>query len=289
LPLNLADNADLRWLAALITDVRTAAPDTTFILAGAAARDVILRHAHGIDTGRATLDVDLAFAVMDWAAYEALQAALLQSQRFQRIDREPQALRHAGVGRSKVDIIPFAGVEDENREIAWPPDGAHVMNMIGFQEAAATAEQVKLPGETVVSVVSLPAMVLLKLAAWKDRRLTSPGKDAQDIRLLLRRYIDAGNQERLYEANVAELLEDPNFDYERASAWLLGRHARDVLVTDGALRVSHAYFRDLLRDEVQAAEESTLVSDMRSHEPAVDVQLLRYFAAAFDEVPHIPR
>src|SRR5437879_319167 len=105
--LDLSTKPDLTWLARLVADVRTAAPQMSFLLAGAQARDLLLTHAHGIDTGRATEDVDFAFMVADWEDFLQLRERLLASGRF--VDtRSPQRLRHHGIGASRVDIIPFA-------------------------------------------------------------------------------------------------------------------------------------------------------------------------------------
>ncbi len=46
--LDLADKPGLRWLAAVVADLREAAPGVDPLLVGAAARDVLLSHAHGI-------------------------------------------------------------------------------------------------------------------------------------------------------------------------------------------------------------------------------------------------
>jgi hypothetical protein len=52
--LDLADKQELTFLAELMADVRTAAPDGRFLLVGAMARDLLLYHAHGIRVARAT-------------------------------------------------------------------------------------------------------------------------------------------------------------------------------------------------------------------------------------------
>jgi predicted nucleotidyltransferase len=53
--LDLANKQDLRPLAALIRDLRAAAPDADVMLVGAMARDVMLLHAYGIPLPRATM------------------------------------------------------------------------------------------------------------------------------------------------------------------------------------------------------------------------------------------
>lgn len=76
-------------------------------------------------------------------------------------------------------------MERPDRRIAWPLDGADVMNVSGFQEALATAEAIRLPGGVPFDVVSLPALALLK---WQERKYTARDKDAADLWLLLRHY-----------------------------------------------------------------------------------------------------
>ncbi len=63
--LNLANSQDptLTELAELAADLRAAAPQLHFLLVGATARDLLLFHAFGIRTDRATEDIDLALAV----------------------------------------------------------------------------------------------------------------------------------------------------------------------------------------------------------------------------------
>ena len=177
-----------------------------------------------MDVQRATEDTDVALAVPDWDGFRRVREALIVSQAF-RPDRREHRL---WLGDQGVDLIPFGGVERRDRSIAWPPEGAEVLNVAGFVEALATAVSVRLPGGLVFRVASLPALVLLKVWAWKDRRYTAPGKDAADIWMLLRAYAEAGNEERLYSSE-AEVLTTSGFDLEEAGAWLLGKDARDVL------------------------------------------------------------
>lgn len=84
-----------------------------------------------------------------------------------------------------VDLVPFGGVESDGNVIRWPPDGDFVMNVVGFQEAYDNAAQVLVNDALMVRVVSPVGLLLLKLAAWKDRHDTQPGRDAADIAYLL--------------------------------------------------------------------------------------------------------
>jgi len=48
-----------------------------YFLMGAAARDLMLQHAHNIAPFRLTVDVDFAVSVADWPSFESLRTALL--------------------------------------------------------------------------------------------------------------------------------------------------------------------------------------------------------------------
>ena len=221
--LDLADKPGLRWLAALVADLRAAAPSTDVLLVGATARDVLLSYAHGIPLARATEDADVAFSVPDWAAFAAVRQQLLSSGRFQPTSNAVHMVRHEpGI---RVDLIPFGGVEGPDGSFAWPPDHAEVLVVLGFAEARATAVEVSLPGGQHVHVAALPMLALLKLFAWAARHATVPRKDAFDFFAILANYVDAGQSERLY-GEAAHLLEVEAFDYQVAGAWLLGHDAR---------------------------------------------------------------
>ena len=45
--------------------------ETRYFLAGATAREVILRHVFGRPAGRRTLDIDCGIAVRDWKQFES--------------------------------------------------------------------------------------------------------------------------------------------------------------------------------------------------------------------------
>ncbi len=71
------------------------------------------------------------------------------------------------------------------------------MHVAGFSDALESAVQVTLDDALTIPVVSIPALIVLKLFAWADRRHEN-NKDADDIFTILRQYADAGNEDRLY-------------------------------------------------------------------------------------------
>ncbi len=131
-----------------------------------------------------------------------------------------------------------------------------VMGVFGFQEVFNHTLLVQLPEGQTMRVVSLPALVILKLVAWEERRRHRPGTDAHDIALILRRYLDAGNLQRLYDA-APQLVNKPNFDYEEAGAWLLGHDMADMLPP-----LAHPRLIELLQREIDLAGRVNLIGDM---------------------------
>lgn len=263
--LDLSQRSELRLLAALMRAVSRAGPDTPFFVAGAYARDVLLSYGHGIDTGRQTADVDLAVAVESWQRYQALRTALIGSGEFAAIPPSLHKLQYRRL--LEVDFVPFGGVERPDRTIAWPPDGAFVMRMFGFREVQAATLTVALPDATQVQVASLPALMLLKLVAWSERRYAQPGKDAHDMKLILRHYLDAGNAERLY-TEAEELLQREDFDYEAAGAWLLGKDLAGCLDAG-----AHEQVAVMLAEEADERGALRLAGDLRM-EPERALRLL---------------
>jgi hypothetical protein len=95
------------------------------------------------------------------------------------------------------------------------------MSVLGYQEARATALEIKLPEGQRISTVSLPMLAVMKVVAWADRHVAQPRKDASDLVLILRTYLHEKNAARLYD-EAAHLLEAEDFDFEAAAAWLTG-------------------------------------------------------------------
>lgn len=261
LSLDLSDCRELRLLADLVTAIRRAAPNARFLLVGAMARDLLLTCAHGIASRRATEDLDFAFAVDDWPAFGALRAALIAGGDFADAAGVAHRLSFNGF---RVDLIPFGGVENMGT-IDWPSPQDTRMVVLGLREAMGAAVTTKLPGGVTVAVASLPALALLKLFAWSDRRYIQPGKDAGDLWLLLRHYLEAGNRGRLY-GEASHLLEAQDYDDDLAGAWLLGADARRLLTSAGdAQNTALAHALALLEGDALDGPLK-LAADMGSHD-----------------------
>ncbi|WP_345817095.1 nucleotidyl transferase AbiEii/AbiGii toxin family protein (plasmid) [Paraburkholderia sp. PREW-6R] len=215
----------------LLRHVRAAAGQlqTDFVVAGATARDLTLWHVYGIQAERRTFDVDVAISVVNWDAHAALVELLRATGYFTPSSRDQHAMtfEDPDVGPPvPLDLVPFGGVEAPEGEIAWPPKGDFIMNVLGFREAVDTAIRIDVGEGVVVPVVALPALAILKMLAWHDRRLRA-NKDAFDLLLLLRNYLKAGNGERIWTV-AGDLLETYDFDVDLAASALLGRDARAI-------------------------------------------------------------
>jgi predicted nucleotidyltransferase len=196
-----------------------------YFIIGATARDILMEHVYGLETTRATRDVDFAVAVSSWDEFDQLKTQLIATGEFAASEHAHRLTFSEGPGAYPLDLVPFDGVERDG-EIAWPPKGEFVMNVTGYSDAYNSALNVEIAPGFNVKIVSLAAMAVLKILAWNDR----PDRDKHpfDVLLILRNYYHAGQYDRLY-ADAVDLLEAYGYDIDLAGAALLGRDVkRDV-------------------------------------------------------------
>jgi predicted nucleotidyltransferase len=219
--MDLSANTSLAGLAEAVATVQVA---TSFsgnevFITGALARDLWLEFGHGLDTGRITQDVDFGIACASWQAFDHI-AQELESKGLQRDSRRQHRFRHPN--GTEIDLLPFGGIEGAGRTIAWPPNGDTVMNLVGFEEASRATVPFLLPGKITVHVVSLPALAVLKLLAWEDRRHgPARNKDARDLVLIATHYLEV-REPQLSTDLEAALLEHNDYEDRLASVELLG-------------------------------------------------------------------
>jgi len=253
-----------------------------YFVIGAMARDILLAGVFGLSAGRATRDVDLAVAMQGWQEFEAMKARLADTGAFRSDERIAQRLYQlaGAAGRGyPLDLIPFGGVEQRGGAIAWPPDGAVVMNVAGYGETFASAVLVEVEPGLVLRVASLAGLAILKLIAWVDRGAADP-RDAIDLATLLRQYGTAGNEDRLYGAEIG-VLEAVNYDFDLAGARLLGMDA-------GRIAASPTYAQILaLFDDPARLDRLVLhvAQGLPATQDALDAagQFLAQFRAGFQE------
>ena len=187
-------------------------------IVGAQARDFLLQYVYDLPVHRATNDIDFGIIVETWDEFTRLQADLIDN-RFQ----PHSAMRHRLVHESGllIDLVPFGNLEEVSGLISWPPDFSIVMSTVGFREAYDNSIEVRVAVDLTVRVASLAGLALMKIVAWNERRFA---RDAEDLALISRNYLDAGNQNRVFseQGDCVDLL-DEEFDYQKASARVLGR------------------------------------------------------------------
>ena len=195
-----------------------------FFVVGATARDIILECAYGISTMRATQDIDFGVRVSNWKQFEKFKEGLIKTGRFNST-KEVQRLSYKG--DFPVDIIPFGKIAAPKESFTWPPEYEIEMNILGFNESYEHSMLVRLKAEPLVEVhfVSLAGLAIMKIIAWYDKYPLRKS-DAKDLSLLIRNYLAVGNEKRLYNEESDLIVDD--FDYEGASARLLGRDIADI-------------------------------------------------------------
>ncbi|MCK5087718.1 MAG: hypothetical protein KAQ90_09360, partial [Melioribacteraceae bacterium] len=93
----------------------------------------------------------------------------------------------------------------------------------GFNEALTNARRVIIAEEPqiIVNVASLEHLFIMKLIAW-DEKYPERSKDASDMAIILKYYLEGENQQKLYDDD-SDILEANDFDFETAAARILGR------------------------------------------------------------------
>ncbi len=242
---NLTGKLDRQTVAFFEEIVRTTRSlRIPFFVVGAAARDILLQHLHGIKPPRATADVDIGILVSDWKQFHSLKDALIKTAGFKSDRQEHRLVHPVGI---PLDIVPFGQIAKETTSIAWPPDHVIEINIAGFLECYQNAVEIKISTgpDVVIKVASLAGLAVLKIISWDDN-LERRGKDAADILLLLRKVADTGMEEQLL-GNETDILSKENYDFVRAAVRLFGREISAIagtdirgIVTEILLRESHS-------------------------------------------------
>ena len=220
---------------------------------GATARSLISFDLLGRSPERHTEDVGIAAEVDSWDEFDSLVG---------KLQRHGKSVHKFIVEGTEVDVVPYGGIEQEDRRIVWPDD--HEMNVLGLREAVHTAQVVLLPDGVTIKVPSIPALALLKLLAWEDRHHDDT-RDALDLATMIGWYSSEKYVERLY-AEDFHVLEKFDYDPPPAGAWILGAHI-PALLDDGGIT-------ELLRVLDDDVLMGRLARDMKSPRAALLLQAL---------------
>jgi len=223
-----------------------------FFIAGALARDIWLDYIYQVPVARLTRDIDVGIQVSSWSEFEGLRERLITDAAFTPDAHRLHRLFMPSSG-VPLDIVPFGGVEDSERRIAWPPEGETVMSLWGFAEAFRAAPLLELAPQLSVRVTSLAGLAALKLFSWSERGLETD-RDAVDFWLILRNYGDPCHRERLL-LEEDEMLTAEDHDVSRAGARLLGADMGQILGGQGAALLS-----GLIAAELNDAQSQRLLN-----------------------------
>lgn len=196
-----------------------------YLLTGGMAREILLYYGHGCATGRATKDVDFGVTLSSWEDYEALRSALVGTGTFRPDPKETQRMIHREPGtglETKVDLVPFGAIAGPDGALAWPPDGSHLMRVLGYPQALASAIHLRLDETKWVPLASGPGLACMKLVAWMDRGEARLGRDAVDFMELLNQYSHVLTDQELYDEHP-EAMDRYDFRAEPAAAFILGK------------------------------------------------------------------
>ncbi|MCX6138069.1 MAG: nucleotidyl transferase AbiEii/AbiGii toxin family protein [Ignavibacteriales bacterium] len=252
----------------------------SFLVVGATARDIVFSAIHNIPTRRASLDIDLGIRIETWEQFETVVNDLVDLKSYDKDSKKKQRLYVSG---TIVDIVPFGPLENPVGIIAWPPTSDVLMRTDGFEEAlqSSIAVRVSVEPEVVVKVCTPAALAVMKLCSWKDA-YPERKKDAVDLRYILTKYIDAGNEDRFYTSD--DDLFAAKLDYDLVSARLLGRDAGDICTETTLVRIIN-----ILNEELARESALRLLADMvgdRSYDeqmPEFVFQSLKQFKTGIEE------
>lgn len=214
------------------------------MLVGAFARDVWFWHLNGIETERATEDLDISMEFADWKGFDTFAEILLAQGFVRPIPGHPEKFFDPDT-RQKLDLLPFGKLSHDGRSIVWPSDQSS-WSILGFEESYRTAACLRIAPGLSVRIATLPAMVLLKSVAFYERLEDRKRKDGGDIGFTLVHYLDVEGNTRLQNSENEDIMELVGGDLQLAGAVLLGRDigrmvqplAYDFLVTQLRMETS---------------------------------------------------
>jgi predicted nucleotidyltransferase len=198
-----------------------------FFLVGAVARDIRLAAGEEFKALRKTNDVDIAILLDEENQFYAIKDALLATGHFE--ESSYKAIKLMYKAAIEVDLLPFGGIENDERELQLSRYALLVMDMSGFKEVYPFVDTLTVAEGLTLNVCSLEGLVVLKLIANDDN--PSRTKDITDIEHFLKVYFELNSNEiytdymevmELYDTDIAEYL-------QLVSARVVGRKMKEML------------------------------------------------------------
>ena len=198
------------------------------LIVGAAA----LRYQLGYEW-RETHDLDLAIVT----SIESHVVVLANLPGWERDSRQEQ--RWMAPHEVRIDIVPASAELVAAGELVWPGTGFR-MSLVGFQFAFEQGDFAEVAAGVSVLVASLPAIIVLKMAAYLDRPAERE-KDLEDLAVILERGVRADD-----EGRYSEQVFDAGLSYEEAGPFVLGQRIAAVAGEDE---------RKLVSDFIRSAQD----------------------------------
>ncbi len=177
-----------------------------------------------LDPGRLTSDWDLAVPFENWAGFHAFveDLVVVPGAPFQATGVE-----HRFVHRQTqvlLDLVPFGGIEEQPGRIRWP--SGQEMSVQGIDSALLKSDSINL-GTVSIRFTSILSQAQQKPAAYMDRRDQGVNHDVIDFVWVLKNYMEAGNQDRVYD-EAWETIEAGSIAPNAWGAALLGQDLRSL-------------------------------------------------------------
>jgi predicted nucleotidyltransferase len=197
-----------------------------FFIVGAVARNIHLSKIQAYTSKRMTNDIDFAILVGNEEQFYEIKERLLTTGFFTAHSTE--AIKVFYKERLEIDLMPFGGIENDEREIELSKPRAFKMDMSGFKELTENFQIITVDGLS-FKIASIEVIVMLKLFAWGDR----PGrtKDLVDINNICEAYFDL-HLDEIYENyfDVFNFFETTNPSFEKlVASRVIGRKIKQIL------------------------------------------------------------
>lgn len=228
-----------------------------WLIIGATARIMLLERVYGWPPGLGTQDIDFGVQVGDWDQYKQL-CDLITKSGISETERTPTK-RFRSKQNMVFDLVPYGGVENEGKQVFWPPHDDDVMTVRGFDAAASGAISVIVNQKLTVPIVSPTGLCALKLFAWEERHTQQQGRDAKDIAYIYK------NIESLYplgklHSDYPEAVEATEYQIESAGHYQLGRDVKKLLTED-----DYTFMAGFLSGEIEEGEDSVLCRELHRY------------------------
>jgi len=233
------------------------AVEAPWLIIGATARIMLLEKIYGWPPGLATQDIDFAVQIGDWGHYQLLCDYITKNDIYEA-ERKPTK-RFRSKEDMVFDLVPYGGVEDDKKQVFWPPHNDDVMTVRGFDSAANDAISVIVNGKFTVPVVSPRGLCALKFFAWEERHIQHPGRDAKDIAYLYKNIESLYPSKKLFDDHL-HAVEVADYQIQSAGYFQLGCDVKELIPED-----DHNFLVNLISCELEEKEGSALCRELHKY------------------------